>query len=516
MFFGGGGFPFPGMDGGGGGGRPRRDVDTTKYYKLLEVDKNASDSDVKKAYRKLAIKHHPDKGGDPDKFKEITRAYEVLSDSDKRAKYDQGGEDAVNGEGGGDPTDIFDAFFGGGGRRGGGGGKKRQKTKDVVQQLKVTLEQMYNGQTKKMAITREVIDKKKGVQQCSNCDGRGVKVEVIRMGPMIQQMQSACNACGGQGKSFKTKKEREILEVHIQKGSFDGHKIPFREMADEHPDADTGDVIFVLKQEEHKEFKRKGADLFLERKIALAEALCGFEMDVTHLDGRKLLIKTNPGDILRPMMAGFDPLADTESKMEWEVMEGFDCPDIDNVAQADTTDIDTLKKACETQLKRKGIDVGVFVVDGQRAYFKQGSREEILAAKRPRSNCTMYVISDPNERSSMRMIKAVKDEGMPTYKNPFIHGNLFLLLEIEFPSSLSPEAQQKLRAFLPPPLHVTKLSADDPDVEVHMLSEIDPVLSYNSNKVNMTGGGEAYDDDEAGGGGGMRGPGGQNVQCQQM
>merc|ERR1711870_31468 len=271
-----------------------------------------------------------------------------------------------------------------------------------------------------------VIDKKRGVQECRECDGRGVKVEVIRMGPMIQQMQSQCSSCGGNGKAFTTKQEREVLEVLIQKGSPDGHKIPFREMADEHPDADTGDVIFVVKEQEHADFKRKGADLFIERKISLVEALCGFELELTHLDGRKLTIKTSPGEIIRPMAKNFDPLADTENKMEWECIEDADCPDIDNVAQADTTDVDTLKKACETQLKRKGIDVGVFVVDSNRAYFKQGTREEVLAAKKTRKGCTMYVLADPNANSHLRMMKAVKDEGMPTYKNPFIRGSLFI------------------------------------------------------------------------------------------
>merc|ERR1719428_2299269 len=396
-----------------GGGRPgsKKDADTTKFYKLLEVEKGADTPEIKKAYRKLAVKHHPDKGGDPEKFKEITRAYEVLSDSEKRSKYDKFGEEGLDGDGGGgDPGDIFEAFFGGGGRKAGGGGIKRQKTKDVIQPVKATLEQLYCGQTKKMAITRKVIDKKKGVNQCDECDGRGVKVQVVRMGPMIQQMQSQCNACGGQGKSFKTKQEREVLEVHIQKGAPDGHKIPFRAMADEHPDADTGDVIFVVKEEEHADIRRKGADLYIERQISLVEALCGFQMEFTHLDGRKLLIKTTPGDIVKPMMAGFDPLADAEGKMEWEKIEDYDCPSLDNVAQADTTDIDTLKKACETQLKRKGIDVGVFVVDGQRAYFKQASREEILAARKTRKGCTMYVISDPNAKANDRVMKAVKGE----------------------------------------------------------------------------------------------------------
>merc|ERR1712176_731341 len=371
-------------------------------------------------------------------------------------------------------------------------------------------EQIYNGQTKKMAITRKVIDKARGVMTCDNCDGRGVKVEVIRMGPMIQQMQSQCNACGGQGKSFKTKQEREVLEVHIQKGSPDGHKIPFREMADEHPDADTGDVVFVVKAQEHADIKRKGADLYIEGTISLVEALCGFQMEFTHLDGRKLLIKTSPGDIVKPMLQGFDPLADTEGKLEWEKIEDMDCPSIENVAQADTTDIDTLKKACETQLKRKGIDVGAFVVDGQRAYFKQGTREEILAAKKTRKGSTMYILSDPDASGALRVMKAGKGEGMPTYKNPFIHGNLFLLLKIQFPESLEPNTQDKIRALLPPALNVPKLTPD----EEHFVTDIDPVQSYNSNKANMKACVEAYDDDEEGGGGGMHG--GQGVQCQQQ
>merc|ERR1719183_3190052 len=104
-----------GGPGGPGGRGSRKPVDTTKFYKALDVEKNASEADIKKAYRKLAVKHHPDKGGDPEKFKEITRAYEVLSDSDKRSKYDRFGEEGLENDGGGDPGDIFSAFFGGGG-----------------------------------------------------------------------------------------------------------------------------------------------------------------------------------------------------------------------------------------------------------------------------------------------------------------------------------------------------------------------------------------------------------------
>merc|ERR1719217_2059357 len=126
----------------------------------------------------------------------------------------------------------------------------------------------------------------------------------------------------------------------------------------------------------------------------------------------------------------------------------------------------------------------------------------------------MYVLSDPNANQSMRLMKAVKDEGMPTYKNPFIHGNLFLILTIEFPDKLTPEVQADIRKLLPPPLHVPTIKPDDEGVEVHNVTDIDPVQSYQSNKVNMQAGGEAYDDDDDEGGGGGRGPGG--AQCQQM
>merc|ERR1712187_839246 len=214
-------------------------------------------------------------------------------------------------------------------------------------------------------------------------------------------------------------------------------------------------------------------------------------------------------------MGGFDPLSTEEGKLEWEVMEDCDCPSLDNVAQAETTDIDTLKKACETQLKRKGIDVGVFVVDGSKAYFKQCTREEALSATKTRKGCTMYILADPDAKKGDRIMKAVKGEGMPTYKNPFQTGNLFLILKIEFPDALEPDVQTQIKRLLPPPLNVPKLKEDDPSVEIHTVTDIDPVQSYNSNKANMQAGGEAYDDDEdEGGGGGMRGPGG--VQCQQQ
>jgi hypothetical protein len=297
----------------------------------------------------------------------------------------------------------------------------------------------------------------------------------------------------------------------VQKGAPDGHKVVYHEKADEHPGAETGDVVFVLKQQEHAEFKRKGADLYIERTISLSEALCGFELDVVHLDGRKLLIKSAPGEVVKPMQRGFDPLAHEDGRKAWEVMEGSDCPGVATVAEAQECDIDTLKSACEGQLKRQGLDVGAFVVDHKygRVSFKVASRTDILDAKVPARNCTMYVAADPDAESPLRMMKAVRGEGMPTLKRPFEHGNLFIILNIEFPQSLSMDAQQQLREFLPPPLH-SPAAAQDGDVEVHEVTDIDPVQSCEENRANMTASGEAYDDDRE------ADEGARQPQCAQM
>lgn len=314
--------------------------------------------------------------------------------------------------------------------------------------------------------------------------------------------------------SFTSKTEKEILELHIQKGAPDGHKLVFREKADEEPGADTGDVVFSLTQKEHPVFKRRGADLYVERKISLAEALCGFSTQLTHLDGRKLLIQSRPGDVLRPLPRGFDPLeevgAEKSPKIYWEELTGFDAPGLENVAEAEISDPELLQRACESQLRRRGIEVGAFVVKDGRAYFKQGTREEVLDKKEPCAGASLYLVEDPKVRSRQRLMKAVKGEGMPTYKNPFAFGNLFLILEIEFPESLSPEQQEGLRLWLPPaepPLSIEDLPED---VELHQVVELDPVDSYNSNKVNMADQKDAYDEDE--GFGGSRG----GAQCAQQ
>ncbi|KAK8954556.1 hypothetical protein KSP39_PZI002893 [Platanthera zijinensis] len=311
-------------------GRGRKKSDNTRYYQILGVSKDASQDDLKKAYRKAAIKNHPDKGGDPEKFKEIAQAYEVLSDSEKREIYDEHGEDALKegmggggGGGGHDPFDIFQSLFGGNGELGGGinRGRRQRRGEDVIHPLKVTLEDLYTGTSKKHTLCRNVLcsqckgkgSKSGASKKCSYCRGLGVKVSVHQLGPsMIQQMQQPCNECKGTGEAINEKdrcprcrgekvlQEKKVLHVLVEKGMQNGQKITFPGKADEAPYTTSGDLVFVLQQKDHPRYRREGNDLFVEHTISLSEALCGFQFALTHLDARRLLIKSNPGEFVKP------------------------------------------------------------------------------------------------------------------------------------------------------------------------------------------------------------------------
>ncbi|OMO77018.1 hypothetical protein COLO4_25394 [Corchorus olitorius] len=307
-------------------GRAPKKSDNSRYYEILGVPKNATQEDLKKAYKKAAIKNHPDKGGDPEKFKELAQAYEVLSDPEKRQVYDEYGEDALKeGMGGGagahDPFDIFSSFFGPGFETNRGRGRRQRRGEDVVHPLKVSLEDLYLGTSKKLSLSRNVLCSKcngKGSKSgasmtCPSCQGSGMKVSIRHLGPsMIQQMQHPCNACKGTGEAIDDKdrcsqckgdkvvQEKKVLEVFVEKGMQNGQKITFPGEADEAPDTITGDIVFVLQQKDHPRFKRKGEDLFVEHTLSLTEALCGFQFVLTHLDGRQLLIKSQPGEVVKP------------------------------------------------------------------------------------------------------------------------------------------------------------------------------------------------------------------------
>lgn len=301
--------------GGPGGPRTRGasgPVNNKRYYEILGVAQEATDVEIKKAHRKAALKYHPDKGGDEEKFKEVNEAFDVLRDPEKRKIYDQFGEEAVKegmgGGGGGGPADIFDLFgMGGGSRR---GAPRERRSEDVVHKMKVGLDEMYKGSVRKLQMTRSVkcascsgSGSKSGKRYtCETCHGSGVEMKLRALGPgMVQQIQQRCSRCGGGGYACPPADkcgqcdgkglapEKKVFEVHIEPGHRHGSKVVFRgEAGSDSPDVLPGDLIFILEQKEHGGFKRIGTDLFFEKSVSLVDALCGAHFHLPHLDERVL------------------------------------------------------------------------------------------------------------------------------------------------------------------------------------------------------------------------------------
>lgn len=242
-------------------------VKETEYYELLGVEVTADENEIKRAYRKLALKWHPDKNPGnaeaAEMFKNVGEAYEVLSDEKKRSMYDKLGKKGLQEGGGGegfhDAADIFSMFFGGGPRTRG-----EPKPRDIVHELVVSLEDFYHGKSKKIAVTRDRVERE--------ASGR---VRIV--------------------------KERKVLEVHIEKGMKKGEVLRFAGEGDQHPNIKAlGDIVIVLGQKPHDMFRRAGKHLMLNHTISLQEALCGFELPIEHLDRRMLLVKVPAGQVLDP------------------------------------------------------------------------------------------------------------------------------------------------------------------------------------------------------------------------
>ncbi len=317
-------FPFGGFDDDDFGGfpsgfgkpKPKKEVDTTKYYKILGVDKNASKDEIKKAYRNLVRTKHPDKGGSEEEFQNIQLAYDTLSDENKRKVYDEYGEEGLKeGMTGEEPTDIFDLFTGGGKRN------VKRKTKSVLQAMEVSLEDIFMGKEKYLEIKRYRICKKcKGNgskdpnanTKCPGCNGKRVKLVVQRMGNTILQSQQTCPDCRGEGyiiknedkcptcKGQKVNQESKTLKIMLDKGAPDGKRYTFEGESDEMPGYDPGDVIIEIRIKKHPVFERTGADLTMKADISLLEALTGFQLLINHLDGRHVLINSKKGEIIKP------------------------------------------------------------------------------------------------------------------------------------------------------------------------------------------------------------------------
>ena len=287
-------------------------MSNSKFYNLLGISKNASSSQIKKGYRKMAMKEHPDKGGDEEKFKEIAHAYEVLSDPEKKELYDKYGEDGLKSHGMNfsSATDIFSMFFGGGGHP---FGQQQERRKDFVYPLEVSLEDLYLGKTLKVKITRRRvkyphhISKENALINCKYCDGKGIilTTSTIALG-FMRQTSSPCTKCQGKGKYMRKGIEiyddKKLLEVNIKPGVANGENIIFKGEADEQPGEDAADVIFIIKEKAHPKFQRKGNDLYVKRTVILWKALLNSQIEILFIDGSKFFVQydkvINSGQLL--------------------------------------------------------------------------------------------------------------------------------------------------------------------------------------------------------------------------
>jgi len=305
-------------------------------YNTLGVERSASEQEIKKAYKRMALKNHPDKAPEEqraayeDRFKKISRAYEILSDPQKRQLYDQRGEAAFAGQdasgagsagpgfggfssAGADPFEQFRSMFGGGFSHG------MRRTPDVGYAMDVTLEEMYSGVTRDVLYDQDVVCRScrgrgaSRIERCQACRGAGVTVETRQWGGGYQQFQRTCQSCGGQGayvpqgclckqcNGAGLTQQQAKLPVKVQPGCPHEERFVFRGKADEQPDMETGDVIVEVREKKHKLFTRIGAaDLLMDRKVSLLDALTGVRFSVKHLDGSDILVSCGEGQVVQP------------------------------------------------------------------------------------------------------------------------------------------------------------------------------------------------------------------------
>jgi molecular chaperone DnaJ len=295
------------------------------FYEILGINKSANAAEIKKAYRKKAIEHHPDKNpGDKsaeEKFKLAAEAYEILSDPSKKAKYDQYGHQAFDGSGGFgggghggmNMDDIFSqfgdifgsAFGGGGGFNGGGGGSRRVKGSNLRIKVRLTLEEIANGVEKKVKVKRKVQAQGVSYKTCSTCNGQGQVMRVTNT--ILGRMQSAstCPSCGGSGQILDKKPaeadsqgmilEDETVAIKIPAGVVDGMQLKVSNKGNDAPgNSIPGDLIVAIEEIEHEYLKREGENLHYDLYISFAEAVLGISKDIEAING-KVRIKLEDG-----------------------------------------------------------------------------------------------------------------------------------------------------------------------------------------------------------------------------
>ena len=292
------------------------------FYEILGITRNATEAEIKKAYRKKAIEFHPDKNpGDAiaeENFKKAAEAYEILSDPSKKAKYDQYGHQAFDGSGGFggghggmNMDDIFSQFgdiFGGasgGGGFGGGGGQRRMKGSNLRIKVKLSLEEIANGVEKKVKVKRKVQAQGVSYKTCSTCNGQGQVMRVTNT--ILGRMQSAstCPTCGGSGQILDKKPsnadsqgmllEEETVSIKIPAGVVDGMQLKVSNKGNDAPgNGIPGDLIVAIEELEHEFLKREGENLHFDLYISFSEAVLGISKDIEAVNG-KVRIKLEEG-----------------------------------------------------------------------------------------------------------------------------------------------------------------------------------------------------------------------------
>lgn len=297
------------------------------FYEVLGVSRNASEAEIKKAYRKLALKYHPDKNPDDasaeEKFKEAAEAYEVLSNPEQKARYDQFGHAGMGGQGGFggggmSMDDIFSQFgdiFGGFGGFSGGGRTRQRRNRGSNLRIKVSLslEEIAEGVSKKIKVNKLVNSTDATYSTCGQCGGAGVVTRVANTILGQMQTQSTCPACHGSGQSISNRppgtdangqlRKEEVVSIDIPAGVEEGMQLNVQGQGNEGPMGGVpGDLLVVIEEKDHPSIKRNGNNLHFDLYVSFLDAALGSSVEIPLVTGKakiKVEAGTQSGKILR-------------------------------------------------------------------------------------------------------------------------------------------------------------------------------------------------------------------------